>query len=162
MGFLLDTTRPCGGGVRAAARAAPPRSPGREACLATRGFTLLELIAVIAIIAMLPAIVYPIYNRARESGRRALCMSNLKQLVAAVQMYAADNDGGIPIGPNAPTMEHRGRCWCVLRTPATPPMFSLARATLAATPATSTMRMSNSSIGMASGSLFGSSQLVHY
>jgi prepilin-type N-terminal cleavage/methylation domain-containing protein len=102
MGFLLDTTRPCGGEVGAAARAAPPRSPGREACLATRGFTLLELIAVIAIIAMLPAIVYPIYNRARESGRRALCMSNLKQLVAAVQMYAADNDGGIPIGPNAP------------------------------------------------------------
>jgi prepilin-type N-terminal cleavage/methylation domain-containing protein len=58
-----------------------------------RGFTLVELLVVIAIIALLMAILMPALNRARELGRRTVCLGNLKQLVFAWVMYA-DNNGG--------------------------------------------------------------------
>ncbi len=48
-----------------------------------RGFTLIELLVVIAIIAVLMAILMPSLNRAREQGKRASCLSNLKQLQMA-------------------------------------------------------------------------------
>jgi prepilin-type N-terminal cleavage/methylation domain-containing protein/prepilin-type processing-associated H-X9-DG protein len=57
-----------------------------------RGFTLIELLVVIAIIAVLMAILMPALNRAREQGRRAACLSNLKQLNLAWSMYADGND----------------------------------------------------------------------
>jgi len=47
---------------------------------------------VIAIIAILMAILFPALNRAREQGRRAVCLSNLKQLALAWIMYADEND----------------------------------------------------------------------
>ena len=49
----------------------------------TKGFTLIELLVVIAIIAVLMAILMPTLNRAREQGRRAACLANLKQLTLA-------------------------------------------------------------------------------
>ena len=55
------------------------------------GFTLIELLVVIAIIAILAAILFPVFSRARESGRRASCMSNEKQIGLAFAMYADDN-----------------------------------------------------------------------
>ena len=58
-----------------------------------RGFTLVELLVVIAIIALLMAILMPALNRARELGRRAVCLGNLKQLALAWVMYADENDG---------------------------------------------------------------------
>ena len=58
----------------------------------TNGFTLIELLVVIAIIAILMAILIPTLNRAREQGKRAVCLSNLKQMMLAWMMYADDND----------------------------------------------------------------------
>jgi prepilin-type N-terminal cleavage/methylation domain-containing protein/prepilin-type processing-associated H-X9-DG protein len=60
------------------------------------GFTLIELLVVIAIIAVLAAIIYPLFARARESGRRASCLSNLRQIGLAVAMYVDDYDGCYP------------------------------------------------------------------
>jgi prepilin-type N-terminal cleavage/methylation domain-containing protein len=62
------------------------------------GFTLIELLVVIAIIAVLMAILIPTLNRAREQGKRAACLSNLKQLQLAWVMYADDFDGKIVNG----------------------------------------------------------------
>jgi prepilin-type N-terminal cleavage/methylation domain-containing protein/prepilin-type processing-associated H-X9-DG protein len=56
------------------------------------GFTLIELLVVIAVIAILMAILMPALNRAREQGRRAGCLSNLKNLTLAWIMYADDNE----------------------------------------------------------------------
>jgi prepilin-type N-terminal cleavage/methylation domain-containing protein/prepilin-type processing-associated H-X9-DG protein len=55
------------------------------------GFTLIELLVVIAVIAILMSILMPALNRAREQGRRAGCLSNLKNLTLAWVMYADDN-----------------------------------------------------------------------
>lgn len=56
------------------------------------GFTLIELLVVIAIISILAAILFPVFSRARENGRRANCQSNLKQLAMGVIQYSQDND----------------------------------------------------------------------
>jgi len=56
------------------------------------GFTLIELLVVIAIIAILMAILMPALHRVREQGKRAVCLSNLKQLNLAWIMYADEND----------------------------------------------------------------------
>jgi len=61
-----------------------------------KGFTLIELLVVIAIIALLMAILIPTLNRAREQGKRAACLHNLKQLTLAWIMYADDNGGELP------------------------------------------------------------------
>lgn len=57
-----------------------------------RGFTLIELLVVIAIIAILASILFPVFARAREAARASSCVSNLKQISIATQMYAQDYD----------------------------------------------------------------------
>ncbi len=57
-----------------------------------KGFTLIELLVVIAIIAILAAILFPVFARAREKARQTSCLSNLKQLGLATQMYTQDYD----------------------------------------------------------------------
>jgi prepilin-type N-terminal cleavage/methylation domain-containing protein/prepilin-type processing-associated H-X9-DG protein len=57
-----------------------------------KAFTLIELLVVIAIIAILAAILFPVFARARENARRASCMSNLKQLALGMMMYSQDYD----------------------------------------------------------------------
>jgi len=61
-----------------------------------RAFTLIELLVVIVIIAILAAILFPVFARARENARRASCMSNEKQLGLAVLQYTQDYDEKLP------------------------------------------------------------------
>lgn len=62
------------------------------------GFTLIELLVVIAIIAILMAILMPALSRVKEQGKRATCLSNLKQLNLAWIMYADENDDNLVNG----------------------------------------------------------------
>jgi prepilin-type N-terminal cleavage/methylation domain-containing protein len=55
-------------------------------------FTLIELLVVIAIIAILAAILFPVFAQARESARQAMCSSNMRQLGLAMRMYISDYD----------------------------------------------------------------------
>jgi prepilin-type N-terminal cleavage/methylation domain-containing protein/prepilin-type processing-associated H-X9-DG protein len=61
-----------------------------------RGFTLIELLVVIAIIGILAAMVFPVFARARESARKAVCLSNVKNIALAINMYLADNNDTFP------------------------------------------------------------------
>ncbi len=60
------------------------------------GFTLIELLVVITIIGVLIALLFPVFAKARENGRMTACASNLHQIGLAIQMYEADNNGGLP------------------------------------------------------------------
>jgi prepilin-type N-terminal cleavage/methylation domain-containing protein/prepilin-type processing-associated H-X9-DG protein len=62
----------------------------------TPGFTLIELLVVIAIIAILAAILVPVFHGAREKARQTSCMSNLRQLGTATNMYIQDYDEHYP------------------------------------------------------------------
>lgn len=62
-----------------------------------KGFTLIELLVVIAIVAILAAIIFPVFSRARENARKAVCMTNLRQLGMALRMYSQDWDERFPI-----------------------------------------------------------------
>lgn len=71
--------------------AAPGQRPRKCGCV--RAFTLIELLVVIAIIAVLAAVLFPVFARAREKARETACLNNLKQLGAAFLMYADDHRG---------------------------------------------------------------------
>ena len=77
-----------------------------------RGFTLIELLVVIAIIAILAAILFPVFSRAREQARKAACVSNLKNIGMAMQMYAQDwDEKWVPMWTQSWYQGHSGRDW---------------------------------------------------
>jgi prepilin-type N-terminal cleavage/methylation domain-containing protein/prepilin-type processing-associated H-X9-DG protein len=70
--------------------------PTKWKWLGKRAFTLIELLVVIAIIAILAAILFPVFAQAREKARQSTCQSNLKQWGNAFMMYAQDYDEKLP------------------------------------------------------------------
>jgi prepilin-type N-terminal cleavage/methylation domain-containing protein len=61
-------------------------------------FTLIELLVVIAVIALLAGLLVPALSKAREQGRRAACMGNVRQFIIGIQAYASDNQERLPSG----------------------------------------------------------------
>lgn len=72
-----------------------------------RGFTLIEVLIVIAIIAVLATILFPVFASVRERGRRTSCLSNLRQLGLAISLYSQDADDVYPNG-GSPVDLHTG------------------------------------------------------
>src|SRR5688572_28819211 len=68
------------------------RGAGRK----PRGFTLLELLIVIAIVAVLLGLLLGIAGQLRKAARSTACLSNLRQIVGGFQHYAANNNGRLP------------------------------------------------------------------
>lgn len=68
-----------------------------------RAFTLVELLVVLAIIAVLAALLLPVLGRARESARATACLSNLHQIGLALQIYVQENNNKLPVLRDAPT-----------------------------------------------------------
>ncbi len=61
-----------------------------------RGFTLIEMLVVIAVVAVLAALLFPVFQRVRENARSSACLSNYHQIGLAIHMYANDADGQTP------------------------------------------------------------------
>jgi prepilin-type N-terminal cleavage/methylation domain-containing protein len=59
-------------------------------------FTLIELLVVLAIIALLAALLLPVLSRAKEAGRGTACLSNLRQMGVALQLYVQENNNRLP------------------------------------------------------------------
>lgn len=77
----------------------PGKAPGRRFYFqGTRagGFTLLELLVVIAVVAILAGLAYPVFQRVIESGRAAGCVSNLRQIGVGMGAYLAENNNTMP------------------------------------------------------------------
>ncbi len=77
------------------------KAPKRK-CFRPAGFTLIELMMVISILAILASLLFPVFAQAREKARQTSCASNLRQLGMSVAMYAQDYDDRYPIGSDSP------------------------------------------------------------
>jgi len=95
-------------------RSRGPRQMGAERAVERRncegcadGFTLVELLVVIAVIGILCALLLPVLSRARLSGQAAYCANNEKQLMTALHLYAADYSEWLPPNPE----NGNSNCW---------------------------------------------------
>lgn len=79
-----------------------PANIGTRSHAVRSGFTLIELLVVVAIIAIIAGLLLPAMTKAKDAGRKAACISNLRQIGIALHGYANDSNGLIPYGPKAP------------------------------------------------------------
>ena len=63
----------------------------------SRSFTLVELLVVLAIISVLAGLLLPVISKAKEAGRATACLSNLRQIGIALQLYVQDNNNRLPV-----------------------------------------------------------------
>ena len=67
----------------------------------TAAFTLIELLVVVTIIAILASLLLPALAKAKTSGKKAVCSSNMKQMGVAVLLYVSDSESMFPIYSNS-------------------------------------------------------------
>jgi len=82
-----------------------------------RGYTLVEVLVALGILAILSAMLFPLFSSARANGYKAHCLSNLHQLLAASGMYLSDYDRRLVparVGTGGPDPD---KTWCVLLRP---------------------------------------------
>ncbi len=87
-------------------------SRGRVSC-SCHAFTLIEVLVVVAIIALLLSILIPSLSRAREHTRRVACQSNMHQHLYAINMYAQDSKGNYPRNPSQHTKGNGASSWWI-------------------------------------------------
>ena len=85
--------------------------------LPPRGFTLVELLVVLVIMAILAAILFPVFAAARASGYKAGCVSNVRQLLQASTMYVSDHDRRLVAARLYTGGSRLGTTWCVALQP---------------------------------------------
>jgi len=102
----------------------PPRPLSLEGCASKRmrrynAFTLIELLVAVAVIAMLLSILLPGLGRAKQEGRRVVCLNNLRQMGMAAQVYADQNNDYYPVAYDTPVSDPPSftiREWDFIRT----------------------------------------------
>jgi prepilin-type N-terminal cleavage/methylation domain-containing protein/prepilin-type processing-associated H-X9-DG protein len=89
----------------------------RPTCSRLCGFTLVELLVVLAILVILAAILFPVLSAARASGYKAACLTNVRQLLQASAMYASDHDRRLVAARLYTGGNSLGTTWCVALQP---------------------------------------------
>ena len=75
-----------------------------------RAFSLIELLFVIAIISLLAALLFPVFEKAREQGRAAVCLSNMRQIGMSLNMYLQDYDETFPMNRFPDKLHPEAKC----------------------------------------------------
>src|SRR5579883_1379027 len=82
-----------------------------------RAFTLIELLVVIAIIAILAAILFPVFAQAKEAAKKTTCLDNVKQIGLAASLYENDYDDVIPLAGYQNFVANTPTTWMFLLDP---------------------------------------------
>jgi len=80
---------------------------------------MVEILVVIIVIAILAALLFPVYARVRARAAQTACMGNLRQIATAIRLYTDDSNGLLPLGLNGPAPGYPWWqvCWGYLKTP---------------------------------------------
>ena len=81
----------------------PPRTSALQQPMAPAAFTLIELLATLAVIGILAALLLPVIARAKRQAHNITCINQLKQLGVATRLFAEDNNGRLPVAEALPS-----------------------------------------------------------